>query len=296
MRKEIDLNLDLSLSKSVLLDHHSLLNLLNVLQYELEALLKKTDHELVVGYKDFVVDLLFMLGEKTFNSRISKIEDEFCKFADDLRKFKLENNLFESQAEILLDIIEVAIVQLSEFKANRLEWKEIPVSEIKNKLVSFLNIIESVSRQRFHFVYAPNEPGSSDYFIKLDIADNSEILYSPSIIHDLIRDLVANSRKYSKPGSNIEVKLHQIERNGISLLIEDEGMGIPKGEINNVVKFQHRASNVKEIRSMGKGFGLTKAYHVCKLFNGKFIINSELNKGTAIELTMYPPSTNGRKT
>lgn len=62
MRKEIDLDLDLSISKEVLLDHHSLLNLLNVLQYELNAFLKKVDDKKLNGYKDFVVDLLINLS------------------------------------------------------------------------------------------------------------------------------------------------------------------------------------------------------------------------------------------
>lgn len=290
MKKEIDLDLDLSVSKSVLLDNHSLLNLLNVLQFEMQALFKKTDHELIVRNEDFVIDLLVALGEQKFNSRFLEIEGEFCQFAEDLKKFKSENSDFEDHAEILLDIIGVAIARLQEFKTNRFEWKNIPVSEVKTTLILFLNVVENVSRHRFHFVYPPEEPGNSDYYIELDIANNPGTVHAPLVIHDTIRDLVANSRKYSKPGSRIVIKLTQIEGNGLQLIIADEGMGIPENEIASVVKYHHRAKNVKDIRTMGKGFGLTKAYHVCKLFNGKFVISSQVNEGTTIEITMFPSS------
>ncbi len=289
MRKEIDLDLDLSVSKTVLLDNHTLFNLLNVLQFELNALLKEIDDPQITRYKDFVVDLLISLGEKDLKSRIPEIEREFCRFSEDLQEFADINSTFKERSDIILDIVEVAIVRLEEFKKNRFKWTEIPVSEIKEKIISFLTIVENVSRHRFQFVYDLPQRNNSAYLIAMEIDENPGKIYSPLVIHDMIRDLVANSRKYSRPGSTIDIQLVPIENKGIKLRIRDEGMGIPEDELTNVVRFKHRGSNVKEIRSMGEGFGLTKAYHICKLFKGKFMIESEVDKGTTIELTMYPP-------
>lgn len=290
MRKEIDLDLDLSVSKEVLLDHHSLLNLLNVLQFELNALLKEVKDDTLNGYEDFVVDLLITLGERKLEENRDDIEEKFLSFAAGLKDFSQQNELFKDQANILLDIVQVAIVRIGELKKDRLVWTSIPVAEIQSKLKSFFKVIEKVSRQRFRIVYPPETPGPNDFLIKFEIAEKVESLYAPAIIHDIIRDLAANSRKYSKPGSIINISLAQVNNNGVELVITDEGMGIPEEEIGNVVKFKHRGSNVSEIRSMGEGFGLTKAYHVCKVFNGKFVIKSEVDQGTTVELTMYPSS------
>lgn len=290
MRKEIDLDLDLSVSKEVLLDHHSLLNLLNVLQFELNAFLRKVDDDTLNSYKDFVVDLLITLGERKLEENSDEIEENFLNFATDLKDFSVQNRLFKDQADILLDIVQVAIVRIGEFKKDRLVWTAIPVAEIQSKLQSFFQVIEKVSRQRFRIVYPPETHGSKDFLVKFEILNNAESLFAPAIIHDIIRDLSANSRKYSAPGSEIKIQLAQVENNGIKLAISDEGMGIPEEEIGNVVKFKHRGSNVTEIPSMGEGFGLTKAYHVCKVFNGQFVIKSEINQGTTVELTMYPSS------
>lgn len=291
MQKEIDLDLDLSVSKEVLLDHHSLLNLLNVLQHELNAFLNKVDDDKLNGYRDFVVDLLITLGERKLEQNRDEIEESFLDFVADLKSFSKENKAYRDQVDILLDIIHVAIVRLDEFRRDRLEWQNIPVEEIQTKLRSFFKVVEKVSRQRFQIVYPPEIPGPNGFLIRFDIATNSESLHAPVIIHDVIRDLAANSRKYSKPGSEIIIQLTQLENNGIKLVVIDEGMGIPEDEIASVVKFKHRGSNVKDIRSMGEGFGLTKAYHVCKIFNGKFVIKSEINRGTTVELSMYPSST-----
>ena len=296
MRKEIDFDLGLSVSKEVLLDHHSLFNLLNVLQFELNALLEKVDDSLINGYKDFVIGLLITLGERKLEENSDEIEEKFLSFANDLKAFSNKNKSLKNQVDIILDIVEVALVRISEFKQNRFTWTYIPITEFQSKLDSFFKVIEKVSRQRFSIVYPPKNPGSSDYLINFEMPGNSESLYAPLIIHDIIRDLSANSRKYSLPGSAIKIRLVQVENDGIRLTITDEGMGIPEAEIGSVVKFKHRGSNVSEIRSMGEGFGLTKAYHVCKVFNGTFVIKSEVNQGTSIELTMYPPAKNGQKT
>lgn len=288
MRKEIDLNLDLSVSKEALLDYHSLLNLLNVLQFELNALLELIDVPVLAKHREFVVDLLITLADRKLEANRENIQQKFTQLANDLRGFSEKNPKFKDRADIISDIIEIAFMRLEELKKNRFNWEMITVSDIKFQLTSFLKVMEKVSRERYHFVYPPKKPDNNDYLIAVDIGESSETIFAPLIISDVIRDLVANSRKYSDPGSTIHIQISHIDQGGIELKVTDEGMGIPENEIMDVVKFQQRATNVKEIQTMGKGYGLTKAYHICKIFHGKFVIQSELKQGTTIELTMYP--------
>jgi signal transduction histidine kinase len=189
----------------------------------------------------------------------------------------------------ILVILEVAIVRIEEFQEKRLEWKHLPSTDFKTKLLQFFDATELVSRNRFHFIYPPEAKTNTGYLIDIEIElSDEDTVFAPPIIHDVIRDLAANARKYSAPGTRIGIKIVQDPANTLFLTIEDEGMGIPENEIDQVVQFCSRGSNVSGKPTMGNGFGLTKAYQVAKLFNGRFIIDSEPDKGTRIELSITP--------
>jgi hypothetical protein len=47
-------------------------------------------------------------------------------------------------------------------------------------------------------------------------------------------------------------------------------MGIDEEEISHIIEFGVRGSNVANRRTMGGGFGLTKAYFFTKQFDGSF--------------------------
>lgn len=112
---------------------------------------------------------------------------------------------------------------------------------------------------------------------------------APSTINDIIRDLVSNSRKYSEPGSAIRIQMDSIEQGGLQLSIRDEGIGIPPEKLSTVIQYGYRASNALDRRTMSGGLGLTKAYQLCRSFNGRFIIESEVGKGTLINMIFFPP-------
>ena len=76
----------------------------------------------------------------------------------------------------------------------------------------------------------------------------------------------------------------------LRVVVRDSGMGIPADELDKVVQFGYRASNVKDkVRTMGGGFGLTKAYKVVKGLGGRMWIESELNKGTSVKFELPVP-------
>jgi signal transduction histidine kinase len=103
-------------------------------------------------------------------------------------------------------------------------------------------------------------------------------------LKDVIRDLIANARKYTQAGGRINIGISQKE-DAFKFVVEDNGYGIPSNELQSIVEFGYRGSNVESsIRTMGGGFGLTKALYVTQKYLGKFWIDSELDKGTKITL------------
>jgi signal transduction histidine kinase len=107
----------------------------------------------------------------------------------------------------------------------------------------------------------------------------------PAVVIDVVRDLLANARKYTAPGGRINAGVWGDDKQ-LCIIVEDSGRGIPEDEIESVIDYGYRAANVQDRRTMGGGFGLTKAYFVCKQLGGRFWIRSELNRGTRFRMSI----------
>lgn len=289
VRKEITGQLQLEDREGHLLDNHSLLNLFNVLERQLEALSPDSAIPALKPYSAFCVDVLMTLSGPDFSKRFGEIEQRFRELA---RTVKVLMEQHPEQRKPLGDILEtlaVAASRLGEFRKDRFEWQTIPCEAFHRNLSRFLAATEKVSHGRFHFIYAPAPNTENGYRIEFQIHAAGATLQAPPVLHDTIRDLVANARKYSHPGSDIYLRLGEEKPNGLRLRVVDEGIGIPEDEIEKVIQFGYRASNTTGRRTMGGGYGLTKAYQLCRKFDGRFFIDSAKDRGTAIEFTLFSP-------
>lgn len=289
MKKEITIPIDLDEAQERLLDRHSILNLLNILHLEIDNLSEKSGYPPLQGYRFIMIDIINSLAEPMIDQKLTSFMQHINELVPVLLDLQERQPEYTKTVQSILVIIEVAIVRVEEFQSQRMEWQGIPADRFRMKLLQFFDATELVSRNRFHFIYPPQNRQENGYLIDihLELDDNTQV-FAPPVIHDIIRDLAANARKYSPTGTRIGIHLKQDNDRALHLRISDEGIGIPSNELDEVVKFCSRGSNVSYKPTMGNGFGLTKAYQITKLFNGNFTIESELNVGTTIELSMYP--------
>jgi signal transduction histidine kinase len=275
-------------AKAVMVDHHSLLNLMNVLERELESINRSLNNRELQHYSEFCIDVLMDLSDKVSSEQWKAIEDRFSDLAGLIRKLIPESPEQGTALKGVLEILDIASARLGEFRQDRFEWQLIPCSQIFDRLTQFLLATERVSQGRFHFTFYPKPPDPDGYQIDFKIEPAGESLNCPPILQDTIRDLVGNARKYSPPGTTIKIRLCQ-EEAGLRLSVADQGMGIPEDELAKVAQYGYRATNALDRKTMGGGFGLTKASQLSHKFGGQFFIESELGKGTRIELTLFPP-------
>jgi signal transduction histidine kinase len=288
-RIEIACPENLDRDKSVMVDHHSLLNMFNVLEKELESvnqLLKNPDLQ---HYSDFCIDVLMDLSHQVSLDQWKAIEERFAELAELIRRMISSCPEQRNQLKGILEILDVASARLGEFRQDRFQWQRIPCTDFSDRLIQFLTATERVSRGRFHFVFYPKPPSPDGYRIDFRIKSSGNALFAPPVLQDTIRDLVGNARKYSPPGTTIKIHLREEDGNGLRLIVSDEGMGIPGDELEKVVLYGYRASNALDRKTMGGGFGLTKACQLAHKFSGEFIIESQVGTGTTIEMTLLPP-------
>jgi len=98
-------------------------------------------------------------------------------------------------------------------------------------------------------------------------------------IRKILRELLENAAKYSKPGSDILVN-GGVEENNYVISILDSGIGISKEEMNNVGVFQQFSR--EEHSQQGNGIGLALAKRIALHYKGTLNIESEKGKFTKV--------------
>lgn len=107
--------------------------------------------------------------------------------------------------------------------------------------------------------------------------------YMDSImIRHIFNNIISNSIKYSS--KNIIIELNEIDNTEIEFTIKDQGIGIPHEEIKYLLDPFYRASNRGTVQ--GTGFGLSIVKRFVDLHKGKMLIESVVDKGTVVTITL----------
>ncbi|HEX2920854.1 MAG TPA: HAMP domain-containing sensor histidine kinase [Bacteroidales bacterium] len=93
-------------------------------------------------------------------------------------------------------------------------------------------------------------------------------------------NIIDNACKFSDHDVLIDFN---ICNSNVSVIIKDEGRGIPNDEIETIREPFKRASNAKFIG--GYGIGLSLVYRIIEIHEAKLNIFSKINEGTSFELT-----------
>lgn len=129
----------------------------------------------------------------------------------------------------------------------------------------------------------------SYYNNKLKIKKNidcrmKEPVMDKTLLRHILTNILSNAVKYT-PADNGEVLFSATcEQNNLQITVEDNGMGIPKKDLEHIFESFHRAENVENIQ--GTGLGMTIVKRCLRLHDGKINIESETGKGTKVTITI----------
>jgi two-component system phosphate regulon sensor histidine kinase PhoR len=99
----------------------------------------------------------------------------------------------------------------------------------------------------------------------------------------LVRNLVDNSIQYGIDGGFVDIRLHSAD-GGFRLEVEDNGIGIPKGDQTRVFERFYRVDKARSKTTGGTGLGLSIVKHICLIHQATLRLESELGKGTVISI------------
>jgi signal transduction histidine kinase len=128
----------------------------------------------------------------------------------------------------------------------------------------------------------------NDYRINISIddslTDSDQMIVAGDdyLLKVAVSNIMENGCKYSKNHS-VDVKLKHLE-SSIEIIFEDHGIGIPEEEITKVFEPFYRGANTLPVP--GTGIGLPLVSQIIKNHNGTIRLESQLNKGTVVTITL----------
>ncbi len=114
------------------------------------------------------------------------------------------------------------------------------------------------------------------------------------LFKSLLYNLIDNAIKASTTGQTIRLVGKNTEGH-ILIKIIDEGIGIPKEEIDHIIKPFYMIDKARTRKSGGAGLGLSLCVEIARLHNGVINIESEIGKGTCISIDIKGGRINEKK-
>lgn len=185
--------------------------------------------------------------------------------ADDMQKFS-ERIYNESQRMIALvnDIIKLS--KLDEGVV-QVDMEHVDLLDLSKSVVETLR--EKAERLKVHVEVS---------------GESCTVLGVRQLLQEMVYNLVENAIKYNREGGSVHVSVVKVPQ-GTKLTVSDTGIGIPQDQLERVFERFYRVDKSRSKERGGTGLGLSIVKHGAAINHAKIGIQSELGKGTIIDLT-----------
>jgi signal transduction histidine kinase len=172
-----------------------------------------------------------------------------------------------TSGERLLDLLN-NLLDLAKLEAGRMELER-KENNLGQTLVYCLAELETLIKEK-------------QLQIKTSIIENSKAVYDTTRIGQVITNLLSNAIKFTSAGKVISITINNGILNNAPALgfsIEDEGVGIPEGELDQVFDKFIQSSNTKT-NAGGTGLGLPICQEIINLHQGKIWVEHAKHGGS----------------
>ncbi|MBN2018884.1 MAG: HAMP domain-containing protein [Sedimentisphaerales bacterium] len=198
---------------------------------------------------------------------VETLEDGAINDRDNAQRFLA---IIKKHARRLGSIID-DLLRLSELESGvKMEIGRVNLKELLDEVVMGFGHALSAKRQS---ITVESEAG--DFSV---IGDKDKL-------EQVFVNLIDNAIKYTKEGGKIKVQLAD-SQDFVVITVEDNGIGIPKEDIERVFERFYRVDKAHSREIGGTGLGLSIAKHMVLAHKGEICIDSELGKGTKVLITI----------
>jgi two-component system, OmpR family, sensor histidine kinase VicK len=180
----------------------------------------------------------------------------------------LETTRTETERMIRLvnDLLQLSKMDSVDYRLSK-EWVDFPIF--------FNRIIDRFELSKNQNVTFIRDIPEDDLFVEVDEDKITQVLYN----------IISNAMKYSPEGGTITFRTKE-EDDMITISISDEGVGIPKDNLEKIFDRFYRVDKARTRKLGGTGLGLAIAKEMVNAHGGKIWADSVEGKGTTIYFTL----------
>jgi PAS domain S-box-containing protein len=119
--------------------------------------------------------------------------------------------------------------------------------------------------------------------IELHYSGHANFISDKKLLKNIIINLITNAIKFSEENGEITITAN-IDDNRTIVSVQDHGIGIAEDDLKHLFSSFFRGANAVNIQGTGLGLHIVKRY--LELIDGDVTVNSELEKGTTVTITI----------
>jgi PAS domain S-box-containing protein len=130
-------------------------------------------------------------------------------------------------------------------------------------------------------------PGAEQRTLKLELPDGKLMMLGDGqALKQVILNLLGNAMKFTEPGGTITTKLWVDENNHIFFSVTDDGIGIDDENLAHITEPFYQIEGAMQRSHGGTGLGLHIVNRLVRLHGGSMTIDSEIEVGTTIIVSL----------
>ncbi|WP_226679235.1 cell wall metabolism sensor histidine kinase WalK [Mesobacillus jeotgali] len=172
----------------------------------------------------------------------------------------------ERMIRLVNDLLQLSKLDSVDYRLSK-EWVNFPVF--------FNRIIDRFEMTKEQNVSFKREITENAIFVEIDEDKITQVL----------DNIISNAMKYSPEGGTITFKVKELD-DQIVASISDEGVGIPKDNLDKIFDRFYRVDKARTRKLGGTGLGLAIAREMVNAHGGKIWAESVEGKGTTVQFTL----------
>ena len=190
-------------------------------------------------------------------------------------------NLDVVESELCLGMINSTAKNTLILLDNLLSWAKSQTGQInyKSEKIYLSSIIQEILELSNSIAKTKN------ISLNLIKSDEIEVYSDKEIFKTILRNLISNAIKFTKPGGNIDVFVISKE-NQVEITISDNGVGINEETIKKLFGISANISSLGTANEKGSGFGLFLCKEFVEKLGGTIWVESEEGEGSDFKFTL----------
>jgi len=119
-----------------------------------------------------------------------------------------------------------------------------------------------------------------------NIKENLFVYADLNMTDTIIRNLLSNALKFTKPGGNVAINAKRKDKEWLEISIKDDGIGMDAETMDGLFKIDSHHSSVGTANETGTGLGLILCKDMVDKNGGRIWAETKLNKGSTFRFTL----------